>query len=126
MNVPALVVDSGSGLCKAGFAGEDSPRAVFPSIVGQNYQKHSFIGLEAQKRRPILTLTYPVERGIITNWDDIEQLWHHTFHNELLVAPEDHPVLLANNPFQDNADREKITQVMFFLIYSNAKMIKGM
>lgn len=41
----ALVCDNGSGLCKAGFAGDDAPRAVFPSIVGRprhqvNYQFH--------------------------------------------------------------------------------------
>ena len=33
--IPALVVDNGSGMCKAGFAGDDAPRAVFPSIVGR-------------------------------------------------------------------------------------------
>lgn len=33
--VAALVVDNGSGMCKAGFAGDDAPRAVFPSIVGR-------------------------------------------------------------------------------------------
>lgn len=31
----ALVCDNGSGLVKAGFAGDDAPRAVFPSIVGR-------------------------------------------------------------------------------------------
>ena len=34
-DVAALVVDNGSGMCKAGFAGDDAPRAVFPSIVGR-------------------------------------------------------------------------------------------
>lgn len=34
-DVSALVVDNGSGMCKAGFAGDDAPRAVFPSIVGR-------------------------------------------------------------------------------------------
>lgn len=33
--IAALVVDNGSGMCKAGFAGDDAPRAVFPSIVGR-------------------------------------------------------------------------------------------
>ena len=31
----ALVIDNGSGMCKAGFAGDDAPRAVFPSLVGR-------------------------------------------------------------------------------------------
>ena len=34
-DVAALVVDNGSGMCKAGFAGDDAPRSVFPSIVGR-------------------------------------------------------------------------------------------
>ena len=42
-DVAALVIDNGSGLCKAGFAGDDAPRAVFPSIVGHpKYQVNRF------------------------------------------------------------------------------------
>lgn len=43
-DVAALVVDNGSGMCKAGFAGDDAPRAVFPSIVGRpRYQVRAII-----------------------------------------------------------------------------------
>jgi actin len=76
-------------------------------------QKNNFVGDDAQARRGILTIAYPIEHGIVTNWDDMELIWHHTFYNELRIDPEKNNILLTEAPMNPKVNREKMTQIMF-------------
>src|SRR5688572_26160417 len=103
-----IVIDNGSSSVKAGLAGDDKPQTVFPSLLGRPIRrgalacmglKDVFVGKEAQEKRSILALKYPVVNGVVVDWDDMEMIWHHTFYNDLQKSPDEHPVMLTEAPF---------------------------
>ncbi|KAH8321958.1 hypothetical protein KR067_013595 [Drosophila pandora] len=117
----AVVIDNGSGVCKAGFSTENTPSVVFPSIVGRPRHLNvlvdsrihdSMVGEAAASKRGMLTLRYPIEHGVVRNWDDMEKIWKHTY--DLLRADsQDYPVLLTEAPLNPKKNREKMTEIMF-------------
>jgi actin-related protein len=117
-----VVLDNGSGTIKAGFAGDDNPCVAFSTVVGRLYraetslptsQRDQYIGEEAIANKESLSICYPIEHGIVTNWDDMEKIWHHLFFNKLHVAPEEHPILITEAPLNPIGNREKMTQILF-------------
>jgi len=117
-----IVMDCGSDYTKAGFAGDDAPRSVMPSIVGRPKmagimvgmdQKDAYVGDEAQSKRGVLTMKYPMEHEVITDFDAMEKIWHSIFHNELRVDPEECFVLLATPPLTSKQNMERMAQSMF-------------
>jgi len=116
-----VIIDNGSASIKAGFCGQEAPVVDFPNMVGR--QRHNgamfgipqvdaWIGHECHRRRGILSVKRPIQRGIIQNWDDMEKVWRHTFYNELRVAPEEKKVLMTYSPGTSKADKEKMTSAM--------------
>jgi len=125
----AVVLDNGTGLMKAGFSGDDAPSAMFANCVGYHTKRNPrqegepeyYIGDEAQEKRQILALKYPIDHGMVANWDDMEKIWRYTFEEKLncVVGAEDEAdedvrgVMITEPPSNPRADREKTTEIMF-------------
>ena len=116
------IIDNGTGTIKAGFAGEDYPRSIFPTIIGRpkyfntvNIQSLSdwYFGDDTEMQWGILKTSNPIEAGYVKNWDDMEKIWEHTFYNELRVSPEEHSMMLTEAPLNLKKNREISTQIMF-------------
>ncbi|KAI8810503.1 actin-like protein [Cladochytrium replicatum] len=121
LNQP-VVIDNGSGVIKAGFAGEEVPKSYFSSFVGR--PKHTrtmagavegdtFIGKKAQELRGLLRIKYPMEHGIVRDWDDMEKIWQYMYSEDLKVISEEHPVLLTEAPLNPRQHRENAAQIFF-------------
>eukprot|EP00753_Platysulcus_tardus_P003335 PLAT12401.1.p2 GENE.PLAT12401.1~~PLAT12401.1.p2 ORF type:complete len:389 (-),score=180.49 PLAT12401.1:144-1310(-) len=120
-----IVCDNGTGFVKAGFAGENFPRFVFPSMIGrpilraeEDYRddveiKDIMVGDEAEKVRSMLEVTYPVENGIVKNWDDMEELMSYTYYTKMGLDPRDKQVMLTEPPLNPKRNRQKMVEVMF-------------
>ena len=85
----AVIIDNGSSLCKAGLSGNNASRFSVPSVVGDVY-----VGDEAISKKDDLSLKYPIEHGVVTDWENIIKIWHHCY-KKLEVTPSDRPCLLT-------------------------------
>ncbi|EOD45798.1 actin-like protein [Neofusicoccum parvum] len=121
LNAP-IVLDNGSGTIRAGFAGQDLPKCYFPSYVGRPKHVRAlagalegdvFIGPRAQELRGLLKINYPLEHGIVTDWDDMERIWQYVYAEELKTVSEDHPVLLTEPPLNPRTNRDTAAQILF-------------
>ncbi|XP_004685841.1 PREDICTED: actin-related protein T1 [Condylura cristata] len=121
LDFPAVIFDNGSGFCKAGFSGETVPRHVISTAVGHpkfhlplsEISYHFSMGEKALYTYKALHLHYPIERGLVTDWDDMETLWEYLFENELGIKPYQQPVLMTEPSLNPRETREKMVEVMF-------------
>lgn len=119
-----IVCDNGTGFVKCGFSGSNFPHAIFPSLVGRPILraeekvegveiKDIMVGEVASKLRSMLQLSYPMENGIVRNWEDMEHLWNHTFHDVLKINPSETKIMLTEPPMNPVKNREKMVETMF-------------
>jgi centractin len=118
-----VVIDNGSGAIKAGFAGDQVPKCIFPNLVGRpkhvrvmagGLEGDTFIGRKAEEHRGLLTLKYPMEHGIVTDWNEMEKIWHYIYSKEQLQTfPEEHPILLTEAPLNPRRNRERAAEIFF-------------
>jgi len=118
-----VVIDNGSGVIKAGFAGDQIPKCHFSSFIGR--PKHvrvmagalegdTFIGAKADEYRGLLNIKYPMEHGIVQDWNDMERIWSYIYSKEQLATfSEEHPVLLTEAPLNPRRNREKAAELFF-------------
>ncbi|WFD31734.1 centractin- actin- protein of the dynactin complex [Malassezia sp. CBS 17886] len=117
-----VVIDGGSGTMKAGFAGQDTPKCYFPNLVGRPKHRRAmagavdgdcFVGRRAQELRGLLRIHYPMEHGVVTDWNEMERIWSHVYADELKTLSEEHPVLLTEAPLNPRANRDTAAQIFF-------------
>lgn len=111
-----IVIDNGSGYCKAGIAGANAPSSSFPTVVGRpkdSTLKDVYIGYKAIELSDKLNLSLPIEWGLINNWNDMEQIWNYIFKDELKQPSKNATVLLTEPSLNPTENREKTTQIMF-------------
>lgn len=70
------------------------------------------VGDEASELRSMLEVNYPMENGIVRNWDDMKHLWDYTFGPEKLnIDTKNCKILLTEPPMNPTKNREKIVEV---------------
>eukprot|EP00457_Paulinella_chromatophora_P005541 gb/GEZN01005558.1/.p1 GENE.gb/GEZN01005558.1/~~gb/GEZN01005558.1/.p1 ORF type:complete len:392 (-),score=59.82 gb/GEZN01005558.1/:613-1746(-) len=116
-----VVIDNGSGLIKAGFAGNEQPKLIFPSYVGRpkhvkvmvsSHEGDLFVGDKAKELRGILKLNYPMKHGVIRDWKDMQHIWTHTY-TQLNIVQDQHPVLLTEAPLNPRSNKVKAAEIFF-------------
>eukprot|EP01006_Ploeotia_vitrea_P009666 TRINITY_DN23598_c0_g1_i1.p1 TRINITY_DN23598_c0_g1~~TRINITY_DN23598_c0_g1_i1.p1 ORF type:complete len:394 (+),score=29.60 TRINITY_DN23598_c0_g1_i1:29-1210(+) len=124
---PPIALDTGSGITKVGFAGENFPTCVLPTVVGRPLMRGGrleellgedidvddvMVGDECTLARGCLELSHPVRNGIIRDWDDVDLLWKHAFYDCLRINPRERMIVTSESPFNPIAHREKIVEIM--------------
>jgi actin-related protein len=84
----------------------------FPGVV-VGLAKETYVGDEAQAKRGILSLRYPLSNGVVTDWAGAETLWAHALTNELRVDPRERSLVLSEAPQNPREHRTRMAEIFF-------------
>ena len=116
---PPIVIDNGSTYLRFGISGENYPEVVIPNCIGfpklenkKSLGKEYLVGKDAEDLREFLNLKYPIQRGIVQNFDEFEKMYDYIFKNEMIVDPTKHNILITGS-CSDLMNKKRIAQTMF-------------
>ena len=120
-----VIVDLGSGHMKAGYASDDSPKFMIPMVIGKPKNKallvgmeakDSYIGAEAKAKRDLLEMRSPIEAGVITSveavQEDIKDMFMHLMNDEMIITGEEHNFMITEPPQNPKEIREELVDLM--------------
>jgi len=117
-----IILDIGSGYCKAGFSGDAEPQIIIPTVVGHpkgldseniDDANNLVFGQEALDNKNKLNIVRPVQKGIVTDWENLTYFLDNLFKNELKIDPKKYGMFFTDTPLTPNSHREKLTELMF-------------
>ncbi len=113
----AIVIDTGSGYCKAGMAADESPACCFPTLYTQvmNMEENieHIVGFKARDAKGKLPVVQPIERGLCSDWNALEHVWQHCFLHQLKLDSTEHPVLTSYYCDDSKVDKENTAMIFF-------------
>ncbi|KIY65436.1 actin-like protein Arp4p [Cylindrobasidium torrendii FP15055 ss-10] len=131
--VAALVVDIGHSSVRAGYAGDDTPKAIIPTSYGYTYEspgngqdvqmddsappalkKKFHVGQSGPSiYRPGMEVGHPLTDGLITDFEPIQPLLDHAITKVLGCNPAEHPILVTEPAWNTPEDRERMAEIIF-------------
>ncbi|KAF8592529.1 brg1-associated factor b [Ramaria rubella] len=138
--VSALVLDIGGSTTRAGYAGDDTPKAIFPTYYGytiaedstenqsdaietdqpdQSVSRNKKVNIHIGEQtgpttwRDHMEIANPVREGLISDFDPISAIIGHALQDTLRTNPAEHPILVTESPWNTPANRERMAEMMF-------------
>jgi len=111
-----IVIDNGTGLIKVGIADPDEAPKMFQTLVGRpngNSDKGMLIGDQISECKESLKVTYPISRGIVEDWDDMEKVWAHALKKVPNYKKGQHPILITECANNAQSNRGKAAEIFF-------------